>query len=351
MKILYGIQATGNGHISRARAMANVFNQQQIKVDYLFSGRDPALFFDMDCFGEYQTKKGMTFVNHAGKIQPIKTIVNNINLVWMKELFQLDLSSYDLIINDFDPISAWGAKRQKIPSLGISNQASFLHKVPLSGNNWFDNLLINYFAPCDIQLGCHYYHFGFPILPPIIDHDAYHSIENNHHIIVYLPVEQLKDIIALLSPITDTQFHIFHDEYAINLPDHLHCHSFCRRTFLQYLKQSSGVIANCGFSLSSEALNLGKKLLVKPLWGQAEQESNAITLQLLNIAHVMKYLDTQQVRDWLSKPAIAPIKYPNVAKLLVEWIVKGEWQDKQHLCEQLWQQAVIPDAWKLLNKA
>ncbi len=41
MKILYGAQATGNGHVTRARAMAPTFNKAGLDVDYLFSGRDP----------------------------------------------------------------------------------------------------------------------------------------------------------------------------------------------------------------------------------------------------------------------------------------------------------------------
>lgn len=36
MKILYGVQGTGNGHIARARAMANAFAAQHCQVDFLF---------------------------------------------------------------------------------------------------------------------------------------------------------------------------------------------------------------------------------------------------------------------------------------------------------------------------
>ncbi|HFF2915998.1 TPA: glycosyltransferase family protein, partial [Vibrio cholerae] len=39
MKILYGVQGTGNGHIARSRAMCAALKQQQVDVDYLFSGR------------------------------------------------------------------------------------------------------------------------------------------------------------------------------------------------------------------------------------------------------------------------------------------------------------------------
>ena len=37
MKILYGVQGTGQGHISRARAMADAFRNLDVEIDWLFS--------------------------------------------------------------------------------------------------------------------------------------------------------------------------------------------------------------------------------------------------------------------------------------------------------------------------
>ena len=50
MKLLYGVQGTGNGHISRARMMAQHFADKNVDVQFLFSGRDPEHYFDMDIF-------------------------------------------------------------------------------------------------------------------------------------------------------------------------------------------------------------------------------------------------------------------------------------------------------------
>ncbi len=36
MKILYGVQGTGNGHIARARAMSKAFESHDVQVDFLF---------------------------------------------------------------------------------------------------------------------------------------------------------------------------------------------------------------------------------------------------------------------------------------------------------------------------
>src|SRR5690606_32265718 len=56
MKILYGVQGTGNGHITRTRAMARELGKRSVAVDYLFSGRPADKFFDMEEFGDYRVR-------------------------------------------------------------------------------------------------------------------------------------------------------------------------------------------------------------------------------------------------------------------------------------------------------
>ncbi|NMS31154.1 glycosyltransferase family protein, partial [Vibrio parahaemolyticus] len=51
MKILYGVQGTGNGHIARARAMSHAFKEHDVEVDFLFSWRAPEKYFSMEAFG------------------------------------------------------------------------------------------------------------------------------------------------------------------------------------------------------------------------------------------------------------------------------------------------------------
>lgn len=45
MRILYGVQGTGNGHLSRSRVVAKALAKHDIQVDYFFSGRQPEQFF------------------------------------------------------------------------------------------------------------------------------------------------------------------------------------------------------------------------------------------------------------------------------------------------------------------
>ena len=74
MKILYGVQGTGNGHVTRARALNKYFHHFGIHVDFLFSGREQHRYFDMAEFGDqWRSAKGLTFSYSAGRIKVLAT--------------------------------------------------------------------------------------------------------------------------------------------------------------------------------------------------------------------------------------------------------------------------------------
>lgn len=110
MRILYGVQGTGNGHITRARAMAPALAAAGLEVDYLFSGREPEQFFDMEPFGDYQWRRGVTMVVEAGRAKSLKTLRQLKPLNFLREVRNLDVSGYDLVLTDFEPLTAWAGK-------------------------------------------------------------------------------------------------------------------------------------------------------------------------------------------------------------------------------------------------
>ncbi|MGX9459870.1 MJ1255/VC2487 family glycosyltransferase [Shewanella sp. A14] len=345
MKILYGVQGTGNGHISRARVMSKALEQQNIDVDFLFSGRAPQHYFDMDCFGDYQTHNGMTFVTENGRVNIAKTAQCNFSTAILSEIKHLDLTGYDLVLNDFEPVSAWAAKQQNVPSIAISHQAALQHPVPKQGNNWFNEFLLNNFAPVDIALGCHWHHFGFPILPPFVEVSPNNG-NHSHQILVYLPFEDADHIAAFLAPFERYNFFVYHSTKPLKkLANHIHWHGFNREGFKVHMAQCGGVVGNAGFELASEAMTLGKKLLVKPLQGQFEQSANVAALQLLAAAESMQTLDTAVLKRWLKSPSPKPIAYPQVGDALVDWLKNGDWHQPQVLCEHLWSQVDLPENW------
>jgi uncharacterized protein (TIGR00661 family) len=342
LKILYGVQGTGNGHIARARAMAIAFQQKNITVDFLFSGREPSKYFSMECFGDYQTRSGLTFISENGKVSYPKTARNNNFLQLFKDINQLDLSGYDLVVNDFEPITAWAAKKQKKPCIGLSHQNAFRFPVPLKGATWLDKHIIHRFAPSDYHIGLHWYHFDQSILPPIV-HTSQEEVANNRFILVYLPFERINSISELLFRFTNHHFICYHpDIIEIETVENIELRPLNHQAFQHDLHQCSGVIANGGFELPSEAMSLGKKLLLKPLDGQFEQQSNVATLEMLGLASSMNHLDASVVCDWLDEPQADRVVYPDVAKAVCDWIMIGNWGDHQELSKQLWRQVDFP---------
>ena len=143
MKLLYGVQGTGNGHIARARIMAAALMQRDdISVDFVFTGRAPEKYFDMEVFGEYRTYKGLSFITKSGRVDKWSTVKEANIRQLNKDIKAFDTRDYDLLVNDFEPVTAWAAKKQGLPSISISHQAAFAYNVPKSGNTIFDTLLM-----------------------------------------------------------------------------------------------------------------------------------------------------------------------------------------------------------------
>lgn len=336
MKILFGVQGTGNGHISRCRTLAYTLKAAGADVDYIFSGRPSQDYFDMQAFGQYRTFRGVSFATQNGKINLRKTIQRIHAFRLIKDVKELDLSKYNCILSDFEPVSAWAAKQQQRQCIGISNQA-ICQYIPPKEYGVIARVIMNFYAPVNKPIGLHWFHFGMPIMPPIIDRLPKPTEQG--HIMVYLPFESVRDIKSLLTPFKENTFYCFHPEvksaYKYN---NILWQPLDRDKFTRILAGSCGIIANSGFALISEALALGKKILTKPVVGQFEQLYNADCLEKLDLAKVMPTLDRTILSEWLKADSVPPIDFPDVAKTLTEWILNGQKEDLASLSRNLWQQ-------------
>lgn len=352
MKILYGVQGTGNGHITRARHMAKAFAlQPQIEVDYIFSGREPEKFFDMDVFPGYQSKRGLTFVTKNGRINHLRTIAKNIPTNLFQDIKNVNIKNYDLLINDFEPLSAWAARRAGVPSLSISHQAAFLHNVPKQSEGMLDKLITKYFAPTQYNLGTHWYHFGHHIIPPFVSEELINKseqraidIKDSNRILVYLPFENLKTIRQQLHILSDRKFICYHPSIQeVQQDANISWQALSTQGFKEDLLNCSGVICNSGFELSTECLSLGLPILVKPLQKQYEQLSNAYTLKSLGLCEVLNTLQADDIAQWLQKKQGVKIQYPTNCDAFIRWILDGNWDKPSNICKTLWQQVVFPN--------
>jgi len=336
MKILYGVQGTGNGHITRARIMAKALADVGVEVDWVFSGRERKDFFDMEAFGDYQVFRGLTFATQSGRILYLKTALQaNIGQL-IQDTKKVNVEGYDFIINDFEPVSAWAAKRAGKKVIGISHQNAFLHNIPKKGGNPFVSWFMRNFAPVSQPIGLHWHHFNQPILPPLVEPSHYPNTSTPRHYVVYLPFAGLDDIVPQLRAFPDYDFYIYQPVPKAYDEGHIHVRPFSREGFQQDLHRCEGVICSAGFELPSEAIQLGKKILVQPVAGQMEQKSNALALDQLGFGSVASELTEAAIGRWLPLRAPQPHQYPDVAKALVDWLLHHRGENIVHLQRQLW---------------
>lgn len=341
MKIFYGIQGTGNGHITRGRIMARELQAADLEVTYLFTGRPQDKFFAMDVFNGHQWREGLTFATHKGKINHLKTVLQSKPLNFLKDIRQLDLSAYDLVICDFEPVTAWAARRQNKKTVGICHQYAFQHDIPREGNDPVSEIVLKKFAPVDLSIGLHWHHFDQPILPPVIETPFIPERIQKNKIVVYLPFEDQRHIIQLFSHFKNFEFFIYSPEALPSHHAHIHCKLLSLTGFQQDLSDCAGIICNAGFELASEALQLGKKILVKPVHAQMEQASNAAALNLLGYGQMMQTVDARRIEPWLYETKAVRVTYPNTAKHLVQWIKDGMPPVEQSWCNRIWSEVNI----------
>ena len=295
MKILYGIQLNGNGHITRSLELINQLKAKGYEVDVIASGGN----YSIELPDYIKKFKGLSmYFNKSGKINKLKTILS-LNIFKLIKDIHYDCSGYDLVISDFEPISAYSAKKYKVKSIGISNQVS------ITKSSFLESLFIKYFAPCDYYIPLDYTNGYQPIISEkflngkVSDEDFY---------LVYLAAYSLEHIKNELK-YSDKKFKVYSSDVIIDYTyKNIEFKKSNKDSFQSDLLKCSGVITASGFSTTSEALVLGKKLWSIPIKGQFEQIDNAIKLNKLGI--YTDDLTSENLENWLN----------NYTKIDYEWI-------------------------------
>lgn len=340
MHILYGVQATGNGHISRARAMAKALSAYpDLEVTWLFSGRPKDHLFDMELFGDYQCRRGLTFVTEGGSVKYWKTLLSNNYWVFLKDAMSLSLAEFDLVVTDYEPVTAWAGIIKKRSVIGIGNQYAFGEHTPRNGSTFMQRTVMSRFAPAKRRVGLHWHPFDSATMPPILDLPDYESYHESKYTLVYLPLEDQSVVTEWLNGFPGHEF----IQYSADLKNDQQGNVTRRKASFERFKSdlagSSGVICNSGFELISECLQWRKPVLTRPLTKQMEQLSNAAALEQLGYATTMSDLDSDIASRWLDNlPAAPNVRFPNVSRSLADWLAHGAEKPISHLSKELWMQ-------------
>jgi uncharacterized protein (TIGR00661 family) len=324
MKILYAIQATGNGHISRAREIYPLLSQIG-QVDTLLSGTQSEIQPGFEV--KYRINGlGFTFGKQGG-IDFISTL-NKISLFRLKSEYDtIPVENYDLVINDFEPVTAWSCYFNKVPCISLSHQSAFLHSnVPRpSEKDTLGEFILSYYAPAKFNISFHFESYHPDILFPVIRKEIRAlKPQNKGHFTVYLPAYDEVDLARMLSS-TSNYWHVFskrglsgsYDERITFFPVN-------HEKFTYSLVQSAGVLCGAGFETPAEALFLGKKLMVVPMINQYEQYCNAASLSKMGVTALPKgtRLDKNTINQWMEEGKSIEIKYPDQSDLILEKVAQ-----------------------------
>lgn len=339
MHILYGIATTGNGHISRSKIIINALKKRGHSIDVILSGREEKNLFDIDELKPYQIKKGFTFSNNKGRISYIKTVLKSNLLEFLDDVKSVK-NVYDLVITDFDPISAYAAKKYKIPCMGIGHQYSFYEDIPMTNKMKFSSMFFpKIYAPVNFSIPFHFHHFNQPILPPFIDPILHNRIDKEKigdDVLVYLPWENLNDMIAILEKVS-RDFIVYTDVKDIKEIENITLKPFSNKNFKYDLLRCRCLITNAGFQLTSEALFLGKPILCKPQKGQPEQEHNAKILKKLEYATICDKIDVNSIEHWMKNKIKVQIPFKDPMNLIID-IIENPTTDFSHRAMELWKE-------------
>ena len=298
MKILYGIQLTGNGHITRSIKIITALKSAGFDVDIITSGTNSQLNLPFKIKKQFQ---GLSFFyNKKGGIDWIKTLLSLKLKQFLSDL-KYDVSSYDLIISDFEPVSAWSARRSNKKSLGIGNQYSFRSKKTPRPffKDIFSELFIKYFAPCKEHIGINYEKYDEFITLPIINDDFLNKkVTDKKFYLIYLPSMSSKFISDQINTYGTGNWKVYSPDVLKDVTDGIvKLKKLDKEKFSKDLLNCSGVITASGFSTTSEALVLGKKLWSIPIKGQYEQLCNAKALKKMGI--LTKDLNNDTLFEWI----------------------------------------------------
>ena len=324
MKILYAVQGTGNGHITRAMEIIPYLKKKG-ELDILVSG----IQSDIELPFEVKYKfNGMSFIfGKKGGVDFWKTFVKLNSIKLLKEIKKLNVKEYDLIISDFEPVSCWAALKAKRVCIGLSNQVATLHPLapqPKS-SDLIGRLVLQNYAPTTYNYGFHFKRLDATVFTPIIRKEVRELTPTNEgHYTVYLPSYNDKQIIKRLKKIDNVTWQVFskHNKEEVKYKN-ITIMPINGEQFLKSMASAKGVFCNAGFGTASEALFLKKKLLVVPMKKQLEQYCNAEMLKSMGVPVIKKFNSDfiPSIKQWIMDDTLVTVDYPDETEKIIDLIV------------------------------
>lgn len=321
MKILYAVQGTGNGHLSRAMDVVPCL-QSRAEVDVLVSGIQADLKLPFEV--KYQLH-GLSFIfGKSGGVDLWRTFMSSTVRKFLQEVNSLPIAQYDLVINDFEPIAAWACHMKDKPCIGLSHQAAALdaRSPKPKETDRLGKFIMKTYAPTTLNYGFHFKQYSQRIFTPVIRQQIRQlDVTDEGHYTVYLPAYDDARLLKHLKRFPDVRWQVFskHNKVPFEM-QHVKVQPIHNELFIKSLASSSGVLCGAGFETPAESLFLDKKLLVIPMKNQYEQHLNAAALQEMGVTVIknLKPKNDSAIEAWLNSKNKVKVDYPDITQQIID---------------------------------
>ncbi len=325
MKILYAVQGTGNGHLSRAMDIVPCLRELG-EVDVLVSGIQADLSLPFEVKYRFH---GLSFIfGKSGGVDLWKTFMSSTIRKFTNEIKSLPIENYDLVINDFEPISAWACHSKDLECIGLSHQIAALDPASPKPDesDMLGKFIMKNYAPSTHSYGFHFKRYSKHIYPPVIRNAVRElNVTDHGHYTVYLPAYDDAHLLKHLMKFPDVKWDVFskHNSKAFEMKN-VTIKPINNQSFIDSMASSSGVLCGAGFETPAEALYLKKKLLVIPMKNQYEQHLNAASLEEMGVPVIssLKQKNMLAIEAWLNSKSRVEVDYPNITQEIINEIVQ-----------------------------
>jgi len=306
-KILFGICGLGNGHTFRQFPLVEYFSK---KYQVMIFAHDNSFDFYAAHFKKNPNVKiiQVTIPFYVGNKDGLDFKASANHPINQKEIFKInclaldratkELGQPDLVITDYESVSAQYAYATGAPLVTIDQQSKFLcGKFPkeLGGFNFKDEVKrLNMFFP-RVQARIALSFFNFSIKPqaqevkifaPTIRKEITELKRQpkKDSILVYISSarefgQTWSEVLEIFAKRPEINFQVFLGEKPdLVLPTNVKTYKHGDKNFLSLISQCSGIIATAGHSLLSEAVYLGIPVLAIPI-APYEQHLNALAIK------------------------------------------------------------------------
>lgn len=351
-KILFGICGLGNGHTYRQLPLVEHFSKI---AEVVIFAHDNSYNFYNDKYKNIHSvtviqvampfyvgnKNGLDFKESA-ELQINQKDIFNINCVALAKASK-ELGKPDLVITDYESVSAQYAYAHNAPLITIDQQSKYLcgdFPEELSGTTFKDEVerLHMFFPKVAARIACSFFkvplredgdevYFSPPTLKDSVVKMNRHP--KNNSILVYISAarefgQTPEEIVRVCATQENFEFHIFLGQGELYDPKRLlssniHIYEHGNSMFDEIMQECSGIVSTAGHSLLSEAMYLNIPVYAIPV-SPYEQHMNSRIIDKNKFGVEYKNIDQQKLSIFLNNLTVFKKNIETDTKILLRGV-------------------------------